>query len=809
MGAMVKYYQNNTPISIELGILKDRLMVTLVPIASIQQSLKHLISLDTVNHLANVLSEEIVNRFNWMPELAQENSTQLSHALQASLRTLSEQATQEYITQEELHELLNNSSDPTWLDVLNYINTLQISLTDMAKLCISLREAIFELLKDADLLGVGELHLFTLFFDWVLHQVYGIWREESRLNPTSNSIQTFDITSLRAIAESVRSPVELNPVLQSIVERVRESGLWPMCAIGIIDPNDQEIQVPAQSGFSESYPADIKFPADGSATLASIHRKSPIAINDVYADHEFPVLHEAATAAGYRSILLVPIFIDEMRAAMAFCSDEPHEYIEDEITLANAIAQQVMIAIENAQQHQREKQRGDELESLNQLIAEQNQLLQGAISTHTTLTKLVLDGSGLERILEEVRGILGNPVAIEDAQFNLLAFSQDWDYFDQHRLDSIMSGGTAQTLFDNPELANALDDLHNHRRALLMPILPSVGIEKRRIVAPIIVGTETLGYVWVMEGLRPFNDLHDRITTEQAALIFALEMMKQRAAYETELRLKADFLSDLFSETGGKESDLVQRARFLGLNLNKSTLLLVVDIVSDIWKGLDTLQIQEHNRRIILTIQSIVSEQTHQEHLVANQSGRIVIIVSSTTNKSSQSKMASDLAQLIREAIKQMYTNVNVLIGVGQIAEDIWGIRQSFQQASRAIDAAKSLGRRNETLGLRDLGIYGILFREGESNELVGFAKDSLFPLIEYDSQNGTELLKTLNTYLNNQVKLAETSRELYIHVNTLRQRIERIEFILDISLKDSYIVLNLQLALRVYELLPEHRRFK
>lgn len=214
--------------------------------------------------------------------------------------------------------------------------------------------------------------------------------------------------------------------------------------------------------------------------------------------------------------------------------------------------------------------------------------------------------------------------------------------------------------------------------------------------------------------------------------------------------------------------------------------MLVVDIVSDIWKGLDTLQIQEHNRRIILTIQSIVSEQTHQEHLVANQSGRIVIIVSSTTNKSSQSKMASDLAQLIREAIKQMYTNVNVLIGVGQIAEDIWGIRQSFQQASRAIDAAKSLGRRNETLGLRDLGIYGILFREGESNELVGFAKDSLFPLIEYDSQNGTELLKTLNTYLNNQVKLAETSRELYIHVNTLRQRIERIEFILDISLKDS-----------------------
>ena len=253
-----------------------------------------------------------------------------------------------------------------------------------------------------------------------------------------------------------------------------------MCAIGITDPEFKEIIVPAQAGFADSYPRDSKFPAIGSATLATIRRNQPIAINDVAENTEFPVLQGAAQAAGYRSILLVPLVIEEIRAVVTFGSSEPHEFTRDEMLLANAIAQQVMIAIENARHYEREKQRVEELESLNKLIGEQNRLLKRVTETHKALTTLVLDDAGVEGILEAVRMLLGNPLAIEDEHYHLLGYSQDREHFDRHRLASIQAGGTTQEVFNNPEVGTILKEMHKNRRSVLIPTLPAIGIEKRR-----------------------------------------------------------------------------------------------------------------------------------------------------------------------------------------------------------------------------------------------------------------------------------------------------------------------------------------
>ena len=53
---------------------------------------------------------------------------------------------------------------------------------------------------------------------------------------------------------------------------------------------------------------------------------------------------------------------------------------------------------------------------------------------------------------------------------------------------------------------------------------------------------------------------------------------------------------------------------------------------------------------------------------------------------------------------------------------------------------------------------------------------------------------------MENQGKLSDIARHLYIHVNTLRQRLERIEDLLGVDLQDSTTRLNLHLALHIYK---------
>jgi DNA-binding PucR family transcriptional regulator len=58
---------------------------------------------------------------------------------------------------------------------------------------------------------------------------------------------------------------------------------------------------------------------------------------------------------------------------------------------------------------------------------------------------------------------------------------------------------------------------------------------------------------------------------------------------------------------------------------------------------------------------------------------------------------------------------------------------------------------------------------------LQRFAVDILGPLRANDEQNGTELERTLRVFLGNDGHWSTTAADLYVHVNTLRNRVARI----------------------------------
>jgi DNA-binding PucR family transcriptional regulator len=66
-------------------------------------------------------------------------------------------------------------------------------------------------------------------------------------------------------------------------------------------------------------------------------------------------------------------------------------------------------------------------------------------------------------------------------------------------------------------------------------------------------------------------------------------------------------------------------------------------------------------------------------------------------------------------------------------------------------------------LGLHDRGV------------LRRFADDLLGPLREHDGRSGTELERTLRVFLANDGQWSTTAADLFVHVNTLRNRIARI----------------------------------
>ncbi|MEQ7217945.1 helix-turn-helix domain-containing protein [Vagococcus fluvialis] len=84
------------------------------------------------------------------------------------------------------------------------------------------------------------------------------------------------------------------------------------------------------------------------------------------------------------------------------------------------------------------------------------------------------------------------------------------------------------------------------------------------------------------------------------------------------------------------------------------------------------------------------------------------------------------------------------------------------------------------------------------TNEAANFTTYFLDPLIQYDQKNDSNLMLTLTAYLDNHQNLATTSRQLFIHRNTLLYRVEKIESLLGYSLNEKNAQFNLSLAIKL-----------
>lgn len=88
-----------------------------------------------------------------------------------------------------------------------------------------------------------------------------------------------------------------------------------------------------------------------------------------------------------------------------------------------------------------------------------------------------------------------------------------------------------------------------------------------------------------------------------------------------------------------------------------------------------------------------------------------------------------------------------------------------------------------------------LLSNLSRSPDLFPFRK-LVLPLVDYDSERGSGLVKTLSVYFDTGTNASETADRLFLHRNSLLYRLERIQELTGLDLKESDARLALQLGL-------------
>ena len=117
-----------------------------------------------------------------------------------------------------------------------------------------------------------------------------------------------------------------------------------------------------------------------------------------------------------------------------------------------------------------------------------------------------------------------------------------------------------------------------------------------------------------------------------------------------------------------------------------------------------------------------------------------------------------------------------VTIGRSRRAADPVDLYRAGNEARLAVNVGEAEGR--ALLAFEDTGAYRLLLpaMSEDPGELERFYAETVEPLVAYDEQYETELVATVEAYLDNDGNVAATAKQLFTHRHTIRYRLERVQ---------------------------------
>jgi sugar diacid utilization regulator len=136
-------------------------------------------------------------------------------------------------------------------------------------------------------------------------------------------------------------------------------------------------------------------------------------------------------------------------------------------------------------------------------------------------------------------------------------------------------------------------------------------------------------------------------------------------------------------------------------------------------------------------------------------------------------------------------------IGVSSVCVGARALGDGFEEARHALAGAALMRRDKGVLGYDELGAYKYLLRIAMEEGARDSTIDAVAKLAEYDRERGAALLATLEEFLGRRGNISATSDALFVHPNTLRQRLRRIADLTGIDLRrDDWLMVEIAVKL-------------
>lgn len=328
---------------------------------------------------------------------------------------------------------------------------------------------------------------------------------------------------------------------------------------------------------------------------------------------------------------------------------------------------------------------------------------------------------------------------------------------------------------------------------------------KRHCIHVIIKGYPN-ATINIWEDESEINNIYLKVL-ESASTLIALQITNRLSILEIESNHKLEFMENLLSLNIEKYNKAIEKERMFNFNHKAENAVVLIKFKSKNNKNNSSNIFFNKEIRLSNAIDKL-SRSLELNVLTGVKDHYILLVVGSKSEY--DAKKETFEIQLNKFCSELIYKANNYGIhedfdvGVSKTYTNTIDIGKGYREALNCIDYLKYKNTR--LMRFKNLGIYKILTNESIENELVDMYRDYIYYLRKYDKDKNTNLVDTLKKYFEHSGNVKKISEDMYSHYNTIVYRIARIKEILKIDFDNYEEMLNVQIALKVLDLMGDDK---
>ncbi|MCH5186209.1 MAG: helix-turn-helix domain-containing protein [Oscillospiraceae bacterium] len=228
--------------------------------------------------------------------------------------------------------------------------------------------------------------------------------------------------------------------------------------------------------------------------------------------------------------------------------------------------------------------------------------------------------------------------------------------------------------------------------------------------------------------------------------------------------------------------DLHQKAKELHVDINTPRAVFYIKVLEKGEKG-------------IFEVVSNMFPDKEKDFIINIDADNLVLIkeMRETSTSADLDVIAHDIADMLSSE-----TMTQVLIGIGTISENINNLNNSYKESQIAIEVGKVFDEEKYILNYDNLGIGRLIYQL--PIKLCKLFLKEVFKKGDITSLD-EETILTINKFFENDLNVSETSRQLFVHRNTLVYRLEKIYKLTGLDLRkfDQAIVFKVAMMVHKY----------